>query len=72
MAEELGDLLFACVNLARHLEVDPESALRLANGRFEARFRRMEARLRTAGRSLETATLAEMDLAWEQVKADER
>jgi len=71
VAEELGDLLFACANLARHLKVDPESALRLANARFEARFRRMDAQLRAAGRSLEEATLAEMDVAWEKVKAEE-
>jgi ATP diphosphatase len=72
VAEEMGDLLFACANLARHLNVDPESALRLANSRFEARFRGMEAQMRAAGRSLEEASLAEMDVAWEKVKAEER
>jgi MazG family protein len=69
---ELGDLLFSCVNLARHLGVDPETALRHANARFEARFRRMEARTAAVNRLLEEASLAELDAAWERAKAEER
>jgi MazG family protein len=68
---ELGDLLFSCVNLARHLRVDPETALRHANARFEARFRRLEARLAAAGRPVAQASAAELDAAWEQAKAEE-
>jgi len=68
--EELGDLLFTCVNLARHLDVDADSALRRANAKFESRFRRMEARLREQGSSLGEATLAEMDALWEAGKEE--
>lgn len=68
---ELGDLLFTCVNLARHLRVDPEGALRQANARFEGRFRRLEARLASAGRPLGQASAAELDDAWEQAKAED-
>ena len=65
---ELGDLLFTCVNVGRHLGVDAEGALRRANGRFEARFRRLEALLdRRPGQ----ASPAELDAAWEQAKAEE-
>ncbi len=66
---ELGDLLFTCVNLARHLGLDPETALRHANGRFEARFRRLEALL--DGRP-EAASAEQLDGAWERAKAEER
>lgn len=69
---EVGDLLFACVNLARHAGVEPESALRGANGKFERRFRAVEERLRAQGRGVEQATLAELDRLWEAVKATER
>jgi MazG family protein len=69
---ELGDLLFSCVNLARHLGIDPETALRQANTRFEARFRRMEDLLAEHGREPPAASLAEMDAAWEQAKSEER
>ena len=50
--DEVGDLLFVCANLARHLDVDPEAALRHANGKFERRFRHVEQRLADQGRSL--------------------
>ncbi len=70
--EELGDLLFACVNLARHLDVDAESALRLANAKFERRFRRIEALLKEAHETIEEATLERLEALWEQVKAEER
>ncbi len=69
---ELGDLLFACVNLARHLKVDPESSLRHANAKFERRFRAIEAALAAEGRIPEDATLAEMDALWNRAKVDEK
>lgn len=71
VAEELGDLLFAAVNLARHLKVDPETALRAANGKFERRFRAVEKALGERGQSAQEATLAQMDALWEQVKVAE-
>lgn len=67
-AEELGDLLFTCVNLARHLDCDTESALRHANLKFENRFRYVEQRLAAEKRSLEEASLEEMDALWEEGK----
>jgi MazG family protein len=70
--EEVGDFLFAALNLARHLKVDPESALRATNNKFEKRFRYIEARLSEAGRPWEHSSLAEMDALWEQAKAAER
>lgn len=69
---ELGDLLFACVNLARHLDVEPERALRGANQRFENRFQHIERRLREQNRSAQDASLAELDELWEEAKAVER
>ena len=68
-ADEIGDLLFAVVNWARHLGVDPESALRGANAKFERRFRAMEA---VAGDAFAGLTLAEKDALWDRVKADLR
>jgi len=72
LREEVGDLLFAAANLARHLEVDPEAALAGANLKFRRRFAAVEAGLAARGRRLEDATLAEMDELWEQAKRDER
>lgn len=72
VAEEVGDLLFAAVNLARHRGVDPEGALRAANRKFERRFRAIEAALAGEGRRPDEATLAEMDALWEEAKAAER
>lgn len=69
--EEIGDLLFAVVNLARHLEVDPESALKAANRKFRRRFGHVEARLREGGKSPADSTLSEMDAFWEEAKARE-
>ena len=66
--EEIGDLLFACVNLARHLETDPEVALRQGNNKFEARFRAVEAELTRRGKTPAQSTLAEMDQIWDDVK----
>lgn len=66
--EELGDLLFACVNLARHLRIDPEEALRGANRKFVTRFRRVLRQLQREGKSPERARLADMDRIWNQLK----
>lgn len=68
IAEEIGDLLFVTVNLARHLKVDPENALRAANGKFERRFRFIEQALRQAGRPIEQCDLVELDALWEEAK----
>jgi MazG family protein len=72
LSEEIGDLLFAAVNLARHLEVDAEAALRASNAKFERRFGRIEDALRARGRRLEDASLAEMEALWQEAKAAER
>ena len=71
LAAETGDLLFALVNLARHVDADPEMALRGANAKFERRFAYIERALASQGRSLEAATLAEMDALWNEAKAAE-
>lgn len=71
LAEELGDLLFSCVNLARHLKIEPEAVLRTANLKFEQRFRHIEAELQSSG-GIEQATLQEMDAAWEAAKRREK
>ena len=71
LAEETGDLLFALVNLARHVGVDPELALRRTNAKFERRFGYIEQALASRGRSLEDATLQEMDALWEEAKREE-
>ncbi|MBB1269158.1 nucleoside triphosphate pyrophosphohydrolase [Shewanella sp. SR44-3] len=67
--DEMGDLLFAVVNLARHLGVDPESALRQGNHKFEQRFRGVEALADASGKSMEAHSLEELDGYWDQVKA---
>jgi nucleoside triphosphate diphosphatase len=72
LAEETGDLLFALVNLARHVGVDPELALRRTNAKFERRFGYIEHALASRGRSLEDATLQEMDALWEEAKGVEQ
>ena len=69
LADETGDLLFALVNLARHVGADPESALRGTNAKFERRFAYIERALSAKGRSLEQATLEEMDALWNEAKA---
>ena len=71
VAEEVGDLLFACVNLARHVGVDPEAALRAANAKFTARFHRIEAALAESGQSAQDVGLAELDRLWEEAKCAE-
>ena len=70
--EEIGDLLFASVNVARHLKLNPEEALRKANLKFERRFRQVEQSILVSGRQLEQVSLAEMDLIWDQVKQQEK
>src|SRR3954453_23923113 len=72
LAAETGDLLFALVNLARHVGADPESALRGTNAKFERRFAYIERALATKGRSLEEATLEEMDALWNEAKGTEQ
>jgi len=71
LADETGDLLFALVNLARHVGADPESALRGTNAKFERRFAYIERALAAKGRSLEDATLQEMDALWNEAKGEE-
>jgi len=72
LAEETGDLLFALVNLARHVGADPEHALRRTNAKFERRFGYIERALAAQGRSLEDASLAEMDALWDEAKVWEK
>lgn len=72
LQEEMGDLLFATVNLARHLGVNPEEALRQANHKFERRFRGVEQCVQTSGKSFKEHSLTSLDQFWEQVKQQER
>jgi ATP diphosphatase len=71
-AAEIGDLLFAVVNLARHLDADPEGVLRAANAKFQRRFTAIEAALAQQGRKPQDATLEEMDALWEAAKQAEK
>jgi ATP diphosphatase len=71
LADETGDLLFALVNLARHVGADPEGALRGTNTKFERRFAYIERALAAQGRSLEGASLQEMDALWNEAKQKE-
>jgi MazG family protein len=70
--EEFGDLLFVIANVARHLEVDPEAALRAANAKFARRFHAIEKKLAAVGRTPAQSTLAEMDALWDSAKAEEK
>jgi ATP diphosphatase len=70
-ATEVGDLLFAAVNLARHLRADPEAVLRQTNQKFERRFAAIEQALAARGKKPQDATLAEMDALWDEAKARE-
>ena len=72
VADEVGDLLFAVANLARHLSADPETALRGANAKFERRFAHIESRLSESGRAPADATLDEMEALWGEAKQRER
>ena len=71
-AAEVGDLLFAVVNLARHLQADPEGILRATNAKFERRFAAIEKALAARGKRPQDATLAEMDALWDAAKAAEK
>jgi nucleoside triphosphate diphosphatase len=71
LESETGDLLFAVVNMARHVGVDPEMALRGTNAKFERRFGYIERALASRGRSLSSASLEEMDSLWNEAKAEE-
>ena len=72
IGEEVGDLLFVVVNLARHLKVDPETALRGANAKFERRFRFIEQALRDTQRPIEDCTLEDLDALWGEAKRQEK
>jgi ATP diphosphatase len=72
ISEEVGDLLFVVTNLARHLKVDPESALRAANAKVERRFRFIEQALREAQRPIENCPLDELDALWGEAKKQEK
>ena len=72
MEEEVGDLFFVLVNIARYLSVDPESALRKTNRKFRRRFQWMEARLHEAGRSPDDASMQELESLWQRAKAHEK
>ena len=71
VAEELGDLLFAAVNVARFVKVDPEDALSVACDKFARRFRQVEASAAAQGKTLDEMTLAEMDRLWDEAKKQE-
>jgi ATP diphosphatase len=72
VTEEFGDLLFVMANLARHLEIDPEAALRAANAKFIRRFQHIEQRLGEQGSSPPQSNLAEMDALWNEAKARDK
>ena len=70
--EEFGDLLFVMANLARHMDICPETALRRANAKFTRRFAHIESRLKATGRRPEDSDLAEMDALWDDAKRQEK
>ncbi|GAA6179258.1 nucleoside triphosphate pyrophosphohydrolase [Shimia sp. NS0008-38b] len=70
--EEFGDMLFVVANLARHLNIEPEAALRATNAKFVRRFEGVEAKLAAKGKRPEDSDLAEMDALWDEVKLDEK
>ncbi len=72
LEEEVGDLFFVLVNIARYLSLDAESALRKTNRKFKRRFQWMEARLHESGRSADQATTEELEVLWQQAKAEEK
>lgn len=71
LEEEVGDLFFVLVNIARYLSVDPESSLRKMNRKFKRRFQWMEARLHESGRSADQASMQELESLWQKAKAEE-
>jgi MazG family protein len=66
--EEIGDLLFAVTNIARHMQVEPEAALKLTNRKFRRRFRYIEQNLRDRGQAFERTTLGELETLWQEAK----
>jgi len=72
LEDELGDVMFVCVNLARFMKVNPEQALKRTNHKFEARFRAIEAELAAQGRDMDSETLDALDAIWQSVKGVER
>jgi nucleoside triphosphate diphosphatase len=72
LEDEVGDLFFVLVNIARYLSLDPESALRKTNRKFKRRFQWMEARLHESGRSADQAPMEELESLWQQAKAEEK
>lgn len=72
VAEEFGDLMFALVNLGRHLDIEPEAALEATNLKVIRRFRAIEQRLSAQGKAVDAATLEEMDAIWDAIKAEEK
>jgi len=72
LEEEVGDLFFVMVNIARYLSLDPESALKKTNRKFKRRFQWMEQRLRESGRDPEQATMDELESLWQQAKQQEK
>jgi MazG family protein len=70
--EEVGDVLFAVVNIARHLAVEPEAALKVTNRKFRRRFRHVESGLRKQGRTPDAATLEEMEALWQEAKSSDK
>lgn len=70
--DEMGDLLFVMANLARHLNIDPEAALRRTNAKFTRRFGAVETKLAARDKRPQTSDLAEMDALWDEVKAEEK
>lgn len=72
LEDELGDVMFVCVNLARFMKVNPEQALKRTNHKFEARFRAIEAELAAQGRDMDGETLEALDAIWQSVKGVER
>jgi MazG family protein len=72
LEEEVGDLFFVLVNIARYLSLDPESALRKTNRKFKRRFQWMEERLRSSGGTLPETSLSELESLWQQAKREER
>lgn len=72
LTDEMGDMLFALTNLARHLDIDPETALRRTNAKFERRFREIENRLSAQDRNIKDASLGEMESLWNVIKVEEK
>ena len=70
--DEIGDMLFVIVNLARFMKVDPEQALRRTNAKFRSRFGFVEKTLAAQGKKLEGATVAEMEECWQRAKQEEK